>query len=296
MYTSAVRVLVCADMSVAVFTITRNESFFLPIWANYYTQFGWDVYVLDNSTKDNSVFLMKQKHKGINVHSVPSDRAFNHTWLRDVVCSFQRDLLNRYTTVIFAETDEFLVSSRGSLGDLVDAFDADQNSQWAIRASGLSVVHQFEIENSLLNATIGTSVLADRSVAFEYPSPKGHALYDKSLICKKPAMWSKGFHVIKNKESDRDLDYTVINAMQPKKHPDLYLLHLQQVDIDVYIQRFLQRKLVKSLEGFHGWSEAEQVKEFFKSGCCVWEKRQPMMVDVNKPFSILPHWKNLLFT
>ena len=94
------------NRNAAVFTICRNESFFLPLWLSYYRQHfsDKDIFVLDHESTDGST------------ESVPNRIVVNNTltqdnnWLIKVTCDFQKQLLESYKNVLFVNADEFVVA------------------------------------------------------------------------------------------------------------------------------------------------------------------------------------------
>jgi hypothetical protein len=262
----------------AIFTIVRNEPFFLRIWCNYYSQFGWDVYVLDNSSTDGSAQAISSTHPAITVINQPSPLAFDHQWLQQTVNEFQRTLLKQYEIVIFAEADEFLICSapEQTLGDYVEKFR--NTTDWARRTLGYAVVHDIDNEPSLTQQP-GELILENRNQAYMYlpasSSKQFNLPYDKTLICREPAQWTIGFHT---------------TPRQPQPDPALVLLHLQQVDIDVYVDRHVDRLKMASKNVFHGSNVRQDVKTFFRHGQQPWDG----MKIYNKRLPMLPHWKMLL--
>lgn len=259
----------------AVFTIVRNESFFLRTWCNYYCSFGWDVCVIDNSTSDNSVLHAKQQHPDIDVIEEPSELAFNHGWLCDVVSKHQKRLLADHDVVVFTEADEILLPSDPniSLGELVETFR--QSSVPSIRARGVGVVHQIDDEPQL-QLVDGERVLENRHTAFRYNDLRLTPSYDKTLVSKIPTRWSKGFHRAR---------------CQLEPSDDLVLLHLQQVDFDVYLQRYRSRQQLKTKESFQGHYDRQQVQKFFRTNKMPWRSNHLMYGD---RFDMPEQWATLL--
>lgn len=202
----------------AVFTIVRNEKDFLRLWTNYYCGvFGEEnVFVLDNSTDDGSVEEMRARRPGVTVRSVPYEMEHNLTWLRGTVEAFQRELLQEYEVVIFAEADEFLLTRDGTgLLSVVEDFRADP-ARIALQAEGWNCVHQFKREPPLV-LTEGESVLKDRNSMWRLPR------YDKTLVSKVSLCWVNGFHRVTN--------------LVPDRHPELVLFHAWMIDVDKYSER-----------------------------------------------------------
>ena len=85
-----------------MFTIVKNESYFLPIWIKYYSFFfdKNDIYILDHDSDDNSTTELD-----VNVVNIHNTLAFDHQWLVDTVQDFQQKLLEKYKCVLFSESD-----------------------------------------------------------------------------------------------------------------------------------------------------------------------------------------------
>lgn len=235
---------------IAVFTIVRDEPFFLDIWCRYYTKMfrSENCYVMNNSTSDNSV-EDAIKNYAINVVDFPSDGAFDHNWLRDTVQSFQRRLLQDYEIVIFAEVDEFLVSkNEEQLSDVINRFSASKSLN--IKSHGYNIVHQIDSEPTICSSV---DVLKNRSTMFRT------TLYDKVLVTKTPLTYCRGFHLC--------------TSSTKLFEENILLLHLQQVDLNTYHNRVLHRfNNMKLVRNPHGNSDKAQVEIFFRTGKMPWEK------------------------
>jgi len=190
----------------AAFTIVQNEPVWLPIWFDYYSKHvgALNVFVLDHDSTDRAA-LGAVAERGATVVPVHRDVSYDHAWLRDTVERFQAFLLQSYDTVLFAEADEFLISTLpGGLAELLFA------SAWPnhVRAQGYNVVH-YKDEEPALNWT-RRPLLAQRS--YWHPS----RLYSKTVIAREPLHFTPGFHDIQG------------GGDAP--HPNLYLAHLHRVD------------------------------------------------------------------
>jgi hypothetical protein len=106
-------------------------------------------------------------------------------WRREIVKQYQAHLLEKYQIVIFTDPDEYLVPHDGNLADFCRQFAASHLVH--ARATGYNVVQQIDVEPDI-NRTPGVDVLTNRSTMYRGAS------YDKTLITKKPLMYSAGFH------------------------------------------------------------------------------------------------------
>lgn len=260
----------------AVFTIVRNEDVFLNLWCKYYTKFNFDVYVIDNSSNDGSVEKAKIKFPNINIAVAPNKLSFDHLFLKNTVSAMQEWLLQQYKVVIFAEADEFLIPCNNvKLDEYVNEF-LNSNNDWAKTAWGVNIVHDFENEKPIMFENC-LSILENRNLAYTYTGRKGKPpSYDKTLICKKPAKWSIGFH----RADD-----------SPPVDNNLALLHLQQVDIDLYCNRRAQRNKIPTNELYHGSDIRKEVEMYFKTGI---PSFPPKFNQYDKKIEILQFWKEQL--
>lgn len=194
-------------MKIAAFTIVKNENTFLPIWLKYYQGVADYVLVLDNDTDDGST-----DNLSVDVRKVSCGKSFNHVWLRDTVSSVQKELLEEYDVVIFAEVDEFIVHEELPLREAVEK----NNFHWAIRCDGYDVFPK-EDESKLDFTKPILSQRTQMAVADNMT---------KTLICKVPATYTVGFHRC---------------AYEPLINKKFLLLHLHRVDYDYSWNKTLER-------------------------------------------------------
>ncbi len=196
----------------AAFTITQNESTFLPLWVNYYRRHfdAEDLYVLDHETTDGSVDSIAKRCNVIRVHR---DKTFDHVWLKGTVEDFFSFLLRSYPAVLFTDVDEFVVADPlryPDLGSYIDNLDAP-----AACCTGYNVV-QYPDESPL---HFDQPVLQQRR--YWHHSPEW---YSKRLLGRIPLAWNVGLHQ----------EY---NAPAALPDPDLRLVHLHRVDYDYCLAR-----------------------------------------------------------
>lgn len=225
----------------AIFTIVKNEYYFLPIWLKYYKQFfsDADIYVLDHQTDDGSTDNLT-----VNVVPIINEMAFDHQWLVNTVQDFQTSLLEKYESVIFAESDELLYSPDMSLNVLIDTFLANPEKQY-ITCEGYEIIQDLNDEKPL---EIGEEIFKNRKFWFR------HGDYDKTLISKIPLTWVWGFHLTKN--VTRQLGY------------NLRMAHLHRCDFELMLKRHEERatkwKLKKDGGGTqHAIGDREGVLKYF---------------------------------
>jgi hypothetical protein len=223
-----------------IFTIVKDEDYFLPIWLKYYSKYfdKQDIYVLDHNTIGDST-----KNLNCNIIKLENDEVFNHIWLNNTVKKFQVDLFENYEIVVFAEVDEILYSIKKPFDKIIDDFLESSDSH--ITCMGYEIVQKIGQEKDLKTED---SIAKNRKYWRHHPS------YDKSLISKIPLDWDLGFHNIRNMGR---------NTLQ-----DLYMVHLHPVDAAQMYTRYQSRrknsKLNTSIIPEKFWTDKEDKNEFIK--------------------------------
>ena len=212
----------------AVFTIVKNEKFFLPIWLKHYAKYfdQADIYILDHQSTDGSTNNLR-----CNVVPVHNELAFDHQWLCNTIQNFQSELLNKYNAVLFAESDELIYT----LGDLRlnDYIDNFINS-----SSNYVTCVAYEVKQDLENEPKYDS---NRGIFLQRKNWYRHELYDKTLLTKIPLTYSFGFHT----------------CNYPKVFDNnLFLCHLHRFDFPLMLERHEERATKWNLKddkgaGFH---------------------------------------------
>lgn len=235
----------------AVFSICKNEEFFLPKFINHYSKFinKEDIYILDHMSEDGST-----KNLEVNVIPVINEVVFDHYWLKAVVESFQRELLKKYKVVIFAECDEFLFSRDGNFRNYLKEFlKSDRELD---RAQGMQVVHDFDKEPDL---DLERSILQQRDY-WTYDTR-----FSKTLVSKIPCVWDVGFHFTRQPPSIPESD-------------NLILIHMHFCDLKNNINRTIHRtkncsKIENTSLGIHNKQKDPLViTEDFKKGVSIYLK------------------------
>ena len=228
----------------AIFTIVKNENYFLPIWIKHYKKYfeESDIYILDHQSTDGST-----NNLTVNVIPVINELAFDHNWLVTTVQDFQKELLEKYECVVFAESDELLYSIEKPLNEIIIDLINDTNQEY-ITCIGFEVIEMRE-ERSL---TPDDEIFKNRNYWFK------HSLhYDKTLISKIPLSWCWGFHSANGKEK--------------KFTHGVHMVHLHRVDFEMMLKRHEERankwKLKDDGPGVgyqHRIGDREGVMKYFK--------------------------------
>ena len=205
----------------AIFTIVRQEPYYLPKWYNYYSQFlpGKVIHIINHcpeSSKevDNCCDFLRER---CNIY-IEKEEFFSSRWIRDTVERYQKMLLEQYEAVIFTDVDEIICihpsSKLNGLGEFMSEFLADnKNTNW--RVTAYSLIHlpdrgepEFDFSKTIFD---------QRMYWFR------DTTYDKPLISKIALKYVLGHHTAAN--------------MNKKLHPHLYMIHLHQFDLPWYIAR-----------------------------------------------------------
>jgi len=198
-------------MKKAIFTIVKNEKFFIKLWYEYYSQHfnPSDIYILNHDSNDSSLDVIK--YTGCNIIDVHNETTFDHNWLLQTVKDFQVELLKKYDTVVFTESDEFIVPLNVSLSDYVNTFDGEY-----VTCMGIELLHG------------GMDYSPEKSVLEQKTNYRLNPEFmNKTLITKRPLNYTHGFHKL--------ID------MPDKIDENLLLIHLHYFDYNVFINRSYDR-------------------------------------------------------
>lgn len=200
----------------AVFTMVKNEKWFLPIWLNYYSKFfdERDIYVIDHASTDNSIQMVKEQYKKINIVQVTYE-PFDDIFKINEIKKLQSSLLGQYRCVLYSDPDELVVpfipdTEYINLDVYIDHF-IKYNTQQSIRTNGWEIIHL--PKKNELKIDLTQPILKQRSYWFHSPQ-----WYSKVLLSKVALNWSPGLHLASN-------DFT--------PDPFLYLIHLHRIDYDL---------------------------------------------------------------
>jgi len=200
-------------MTKSIFTIVKNERFFIEKWHEYYSKHfeSKDIYVLDHDTTDGSLDDLK-----CNIIRISNVTTFDHVWLREQVQNLQRELLKLYDIVVFAEVDEFIIPINDTLTDYLKDFYVSEDDY--VTCTGVELLHSNAFYES------GKILDVKRQMRF---NPR---FMNKTLITKVPLNYAKGFH-----EHDKP----------NKVDSGLILLHLHYFDYLQFMYRAYERLKLK---------------------------------------------------
>jgi hypothetical protein len=198
----------------AVFTIAKNESYFLPIWLKHFKQYfsNEDIYILDHQSTDGST-----DNLDVVVAPVYNEKTFDHNWLVSQVQEAQQRLLERYECVLFCEADELVYTVDEDFNDVIDKFLSDDSAKF-ISVRSHELVQNIEDEAPISETD---KIFENRNRWFH------HKMYDKSLLSKVPLHWVVGFH--DTTDYVKDFKY------------EMFLVHLHRVDFELMMKRHSDR-------------------------------------------------------
>lgn len=192
----------------AIFTMVRDEAVFLPIWLRYYSRHfsSRDMFVFDHGSTDGSVAAARSRFSfqpSRVDHPVFNDFA----WYTGFIQDRQREFLQSYDVVVFAEADEILWHPSG-LGRYLTYFQRD-----AVRGTAWNLWHDRAREPDI---DLRRRILSQRRYWVRNPE------YDKALITRVPLHYAFGFHEC---------------AECLETDPQLVLLHLHTMDYQIGLQK-----------------------------------------------------------
>ena len=193
------------DLKVAVFGLFHKEALMIPYWQNYYGNlFGVEnLYPVGDLKNDFFMGLFAVPKK--NLIELNAHYQSDYDLHVSTVTKVQKQLLETYDVVIFAEADEFFVPDLTKYKDLKHFLVNNQDDYFT--AQGYNVISDIDSE-PILDPT--KSLLSQRKWWFKNTGES------KTLIVRKPVIsYSGGFHIC----------YPSI-----PEHPDLYNIHLHDID------------------------------------------------------------------
>jgi len=198
-----------------VFTIIREEYFYLEKWYNYYSRFfeDRDIYIIHHVTSkpDTSVDFLRDKVNVIDVE----EELFSSRWIRDTVQSQHHALSEKYRIVVFGDVDEIVFVNPNrykDLGVFLDWFD-EQKEVNVVKCCSFTMMHQPDKEPDF---DFDKTIMSQRRYWYRYN------YYDKPLISKVPLQFEFGFHNCKE---------------SAVCWPWVLMIHFHQFDFKWYMKR-----------------------------------------------------------
>ncbi|HPI90091.1 MAG TPA: hypothetical protein PK859_12375 [Spirochaetota bacterium] len=229
----------------AVFTMIQNEPVFLPIWLKYYTKYFSedDLFILDHRSNDNCIVESAVKYN-FNVIRLEYPFSFDHVWFKFTAEMMQATLLQHYECVIFTDVDEILLPDPNIYKGLDDYIFRLKNDY--VKCKAYELIHFVDKEKAFDSTK---SILQQRQYWYRF------RFFDKSLVTKKPLIWTLGFHSVVN--------------YKPRRDKNLYLIHLHKLDYSMCWQRTHERAQRRwnseDIDNKRGWqNRITEEKKFYK--------------------------------
>ena len=186
-----------------IFTMVRDEKILLPVWEKYYRQFFKNVHIINHNLKhQGKTEYLKYRVKTIS--------------------EYQKKLLQKFDWVVFVDVDEFLVPDPDKYSGLDDFI----NKAWGsyIYCTGREVLQEKD----------------EKAIDWSKPILTQRTYWWPHIACYKPAIsqveleYPHGFHYAKRDLKDarsRNRDFK--GHIKSLANPDIYLIHLKQIDRDL---------------------------------------------------------------
>ena len=209
---------------IAIFTIVKNEPYFLPKWIEYYSKSfdKRDMYVLDNESTDGSTNnLCVNVEKVITASVNPNN--LNYIWITDVVKAQFQKLLNSYNYVFYVDVDEFVISTETpNLRNYLDRQIAEGRKCFI--SNGWFLIHY--PEKNEIGFDYNKSMLSQRQYAYQF----NH--YDKPFCANYFLDFAAGQHF-----AHTELPYSSTR----RTDPEILLLHAKLFDMEYSVNRYKQQ-------------------------------------------------------
>jgi Glycosyl transferase family 2 len=211
-------------MKIAVMTMVKNESIFLPIWGRHYGRnFGYEnLFVIDNGSDDGGL-------EALPIHNklrVTSDK-FDDFIRAEFVNNMQNALIKYYDIVIFVDVDE-IICVDPALNVSLNQY-LEKNISPTLSPIGLNVIHNRDAGEKDLDLSLPL-FSQRRFVQFD-------AQYCKPSITSHPVRWGPGFHGLVNEREHFD--------------PNLFIFHLRAFDENLSMKRFETLSKTSLSENMH---------------------------------------------
>ena len=226
---------------IAVFTLSKNEIDFLPAWTRHHSKLvdQSDIYILDHVSSDESVTKTLDSFPNVNVESVDfdtTDREFRGSWL-SLVSNKQKQLLEQYEYVLFAETDEFVFPDKyvhAGWDSYLKTFKSKAKDGLYLRCKCIEVEHDYTRGEPSLDFNDSGNWLKNRNRCLAWwPEYRNRYGWSKPVLHCSPVDWVSGFHDI------ADIDGNIINGIV---HDDeLLAVHCHDIDINQAERRHIHR-------------------------------------------------------
>ena len=204
----------------ALFTIVKNERYFLNKWLQYYRQHfnDCDIYVFDNQTSDGSTDNLPVK-----TFKLFNNNTYDPYWLWVNVSHIWNQLLKDYKYAMYTDVDEFVITKDGS--PLKNEFDKlIENNQQCIISRGYNLIHWKVKEPNDFDFTL--PMLQQRKYVMNTKE------YSKVIMGNYDIRFNIGAHTAANEVWYSDTE---------RECPNLMLIHTKLYDQKLTVERYKHR-------------------------------------------------------
>jgi|688.fasta_scaffold00302_49 hypothetical protein len=204
---------------VAVLGIFGREKFFSPIWKKYYGDlFGVEnLHIIGSLVTDEYLNILD----GANFHELGSDTHGDNAYIIVRVMQLQYELLKSYQTVVFADSDEFIVPDPAKYTNLKDFLE--KNNDMYFRVQGYNVINFVGNEPQI---DMNKPIIGQRNYWYKNGSVIGGGESKMLIVRKADVSYIAGMH----------WSYPAVI-----EHPDLYNIHLREFDYEITADRLVDR-------------------------------------------------------
>ena len=206
--------------SKAIFTIVKNERYFLKKWLEYYRQHfdDCDIYVFDNQTTDGSTNDLPVK-----TFKLFNENAYDPYWLWTNIGHIWNQLLKDYKYVMYTDVDEFIITKNGDT--LRNEFEKQINNNTpCIICQGYNIVHWKHKEPEAFD--MGRPLLNQRNYVMYSKE------YSKVVMGNYDMRFNIGAHTANNE---------IWYSQTEREIPNLMLIHAKLYDQDLTVERYKHR-------------------------------------------------------
>jgi len=216
-----------------IFTVVKNENYFLKKWLEYYRKHfdDCDIIVFDNMSTDGST-----KDLPVKTHKLHNSNCYDPTWMWNKINDITVELLEDYKYVVYTDVDEFLITNDGS--SLNSALDKIINiNQPCVISKGYDIIHIPIEEPDPFD--VNKSILKQR----KYINP--NQMYDKVVMINYDPEFCTGAHTAMNE---------IWYSENERITPNISLIHCKKFDRQLIINRIKQRYNEKTVNKA-GWTD-----------------------------------------
>lgn len=269
-------------------THALNEPVFLDMWIKHLSKEAPDLqlHVLLDEAVPDEADRWKATYPDVDFIVWKPRQRGNEEEILQTVENLGRTLFDQGATLFgHLDTDEFIIPTHGTLQEWLDTFVADPLRVYGI-ATGWQVFHDPRLEAPAFKDS--PDALHDRHVCYRTVA------YSKPCLAKRPITWIKGFH-------RRCAGGNRTQKINETADPTLDLIHMATFDLDVIVQRHLDRAKDVSKDDLN-WTYGQSLNRdgwtfFLQTAVPPWDVNHPtyQAMRANGRCHLKPEWLNQVF-